>query len=178
MINGNKTTAPDACADGARRRLSRRLQSCGGLDRYDWGTRLHRHNLQGAKAGLVDLNLLFNSNMNQLQFACALTSRAPAGVVHVGLRSLSLSAVPTYRDARLCLAQLCGHYETTGLTCTTAPHVEKLKQVAYQDMTAKIAINRPELHNAFRPITVNEMRRAMDLAQDDRCVSCRVCSSF
>ncbi|CBJ28587.1 naphthoate synthase [Ectocarpus siliculosus] len=41
-------------------------------------------------------------------------------------------------------------------------------KVAYEDMTAKIAINRPELHNAFRPITVNEMRRAMDLAQDDR----------
>lgn len=40
--------------------------------------------------------------------------------------------------------------------------------VAYADMTAKITINRPELHNAFRPITVNEMRRAMDLAQDDR----------
>lgn len=37
-------------------------------------------------------------------------------------------------------------------------------------MTAKIAINRPELHNAFRPITVNEMRKALELAQDDRCV--------
>lgn len=42
--------------------------------------------------------------------------------------------------------------------------------VAYEDMTAKIAINRPELHNAFRPITVNEIRRALDLAQDDRWV--------
>ena len=42
-------------------------------------------------------------------------------------------------------------------------------KVAYADMTAKITINRPELHNAFRPITVNEMRKAMDLAQDDRC---------
>lgn len=41
-------------------------------------------------------------------------------------------------------------------------------KVAYADMTAKITINRPELHNAFRPITVNEMRKAMDLAQDDR----------
>ena len=41
-------------------------------------------------------------------------------------------------------------------------------KVAYEDMTAKITINRPELHNAFRPVTVNEMRRAMDLAQDDR----------
>lgn len=44
------------------------------------------------------------------------------------------------------------------------------EQVAYADMTAKIAINRPEVHNAFRPITVNEMRRALDLAQDDRWV--------
>lgn len=41
-------------------------------------------------------------------------------------------------------------------------------KVAYEDMTAKIAINRPELHNAFRPVTVNEMRKALDLAQDDR----------
>ncbi|CAN0264248.1 unnamed protein product [Ascophyllum nodosum] len=40
-------------------------------------------------------------------------------------------------------------------------------KVAYEDMTAKITISRPELHNAFRPVTVNEMRRAMDLAQDD-----------
>lgn len=41
-------------------------------------------------------------------------------------------------------------------------------KVAYADMVAKITINRPELHNAFRPITVNEMRKALDLAQDDR----------
>lgn len=43
-------------------------------------------------------------------------------------------------------------------------------KVAYADMTAKITISRPELHNAFRPITVSEMRKAMDLAQDDRCI--------
>ncbi|KAG5192737.1 putative naphthoate synthase [Tribonema minus] len=36
-----------------------------------------------------------------------------------------------------------------------------------EDGTARIAINRPEVHNAFRPITVNELRKAMDLAQDD-----------
>lgn len=41
-------------------------------------------------------------------------------------------------------------------------------KVAYGDMVSKITINRPKFHNAFRPITVNEMRRAMDLAQDDR----------
>mmetsp|Transcript_38778 Transcript_38778/g.51098 ORF Transcript_38778/g.51098 Transcript_38778/m.51098 type:complete len:304 (-) Transcript_38778:307-1218(-) len=40
-------------------------------------------------------------------------------------------------------------------------------KVAYEDGVARIAINRPEVHNAFRPITVNEMRKAMDLAQDD-----------
>lgn len=51
-------------------------------------------------------------------------------------------------------------------------------KVAYEDMTAKIAINRPHLHNAFRPITVNEMRRAFDLAQDDRCGNTKRCFFF
>eukprot|EP00802_Teleaulax_amphioxeia_P014985 Tamp_15065.p1 GENE.Tamp_15065~~Tamp_15065.p1 ORF type:complete len:306 (-),score=65.51 Tamp_15065:655-1572(-) len=32
---------------------------------------------------------------------------------------------------------------------------------------AKITINRPEVHNAFRPLTVQEMRAAMTLAQED-----------
>ena len=32
---------------------------------------------------------------------------------------------------------------------------------------AKITINRPEIHNAFRPRTVFEMSRALTLAQDD-----------
>jgi naphthoate synthase len=32
---------------------------------------------------------------------------------------------------------------------------------------AKITINRPEVHNAFRPLTVQEMRRAMTLATED-----------
>eukprot|EP00639_Heterosigma_akashiwo_P035155 CAMPEP_0194727488 /NCGR_PEP_ID=MMETSP0296-20130528/34891_1 /TAXON_ID=39354 /ORGANISM="Heterosigma akashiwo, Strain CCMP2393" /LENGTH=292 /DNA_ID=CAMNT_0039632907 /DNA_START=17 /DNA_END=891 /DNA_ORIENTATION=- len=40
-------------------------------------------------------------------------------------------------------------------------------KVAYEDGTARIAINRPWVHNAFRPITVNEMRKALDIAQDD-----------
>ncbi|CAM9478618.1 unnamed protein product, partial [Phaeothamnion confervicola] len=40
-------------------------------------------------------------------------------------------------------------------------------KVARDDGVAKITINRPHVHNAFRPITVNEMRRALDLAQDD-----------
>lgn len=32
---------------------------------------------------------------------------------------------------------------------------------------AKITINRPEVRNAFRPLTVQEMRRALDAARDD-----------
>ena len=32
---------------------------------------------------------------------------------------------------------------------------------------AKITINRPEVRNAFRPLTVNEMRHALQEARDD-----------
>src|SRR5258705_5635709 len=32
---------------------------------------------------------------------------------------------------------------------------------------AKIAINRPEVRNAFRPLTVSEMKQALDMARDD-----------
>jgi naphthoate synthase len=35
------------------------------------------------------------------------------------------------------------------------------------DGIAKITINRPEVRNAFRPLTVEEMARAFELAQDD-----------
>uniref|UniRef100_A0A7S1UL01 1,4-dihydroxy-2-naphthoyl-CoA synthase n=1 Tax=Phaeomonas parva TaxID=124430 RepID=A0A7S1UL01_9STRA len=40
-------------------------------------------------------------------------------------------------------------------------------KIAYADGVARIAINRPEVKNAFRPITVAELRRAVDIAQDD-----------
>ena len=32
---------------------------------------------------------------------------------------------------------------------------------------AKITINRPEVRNAFRPLTVKELKRAFDVARDD-----------
>ncbi|MFA7330898.1 MAG: 1,4-dihydroxy-2-naphthoyl-CoA synthase [Candidatus Delongbacteria bacterium] len=32
---------------------------------------------------------------------------------------------------------------------------------------ARLTINRPERHNAFRPLTVSELRRALDLARED-----------
>ncbi|MEJ2342387.1 MAG: enoyl-CoA hydratase-related protein, partial [Gemmatimonadales bacterium] len=35
---------------------------------------------------------------------------------------------------------------------------------------AKITINRPEVRNAFRPLTVQEMSRAFDAARDDEAV--------
>ena len=35
---------------------------------------------------------------------------------------------------------------------------------------AKITIDRPEVRNAFRPLTVREMQRALDDARDDRTV--------
>ncbi len=39
---------------------------------------------------------------------------------------------------------------------------------------ARITINRPEVRNAFRPLTVTEMRKAMDDARDDSSVGCIV----
>lgn len=40
-------------------------------------------------------------------------------------------------------------------------------QVAFKDGVAKIAINRPTVRNAFRPTTIRELRKAVNLAQDD-----------
>jgi naphthoate synthase len=54
-------------------------------------------------------------------------------------------------------------------------NVEWKRHEGYEDIVyetspegiAKITINRPEVHNAFRPRTVTEMIRAMDEARDD-----------
>jgi naphthoate synthase len=49
-------------------------------------------------------------------------------------------------------------------------HAHKFKDIRYHTCSegiAKITINRPEVHNAFRPLTVQEMRAAMTLAQED-----------
>src|SRR5258708_39217679 len=35
------------------------------------------------------------------------------------------------------------------------------------DGIARITINRPEVRNAFRPLTVGEMKQALDMARDD-----------
>jgi naphthoate synthase len=46
---------------------------------------------------------------------------------------------------------------------------ENFKDIKYQtgDGIAKITINRPEVHNAFRPQTLNELKSAFDLARDN-----------
>src|SRR5881275_3459970 len=38
------------------------------------------------------------------------------------------------------------------------------------DGIAKITINRPEVRNAFRPLTVSEMKQALDMARDDAAI--------
>jgi naphthoate synthase len=49
------------------------------------------------------------------------------------------------------------------------PHLEKFTDILYEkaEGIAKITINRPEVRNAFRPLTVQEMIRALDDARDD-----------
>ena len=54
----------------------------------------------------------------------------------------------------------------------TAPGGENFKDIRYQvgDGIAKITINRPEVHNAFRPQTLAELKSAFDLARDNTSV--------
>ena len=42
-----------------------------------------------------------------------------------------------------------------------------IKYECTDDGIAKITINRPEVRNAFRPLTVGEMKQALDMARDD-----------
>jgi len=42
--------------------------------------------------------------------------------------------------------------------------------IASHNLEQQITINRPELHNAFRPRTVLEMSRALAHAQDDTAI--------
>ncbi|HVR40610.1 MAG TPA: 1,4-dihydroxy-2-naphthoyl-CoA synthase [Thermoanaerobaculia bacterium] len=44
---------------------------------------------------------------------------------------------------------------------------EDIKYERTEDGIAKITINRPESRNAFRPLTVSELKQAFDMARDD-----------
>lgn len=51
--------------------------------------------------------------------------------------------------------------------------VKKYQDILFtktEDGVAKISINRPEVHNAFRPQTVIELKEAFDIARDDESV--------
>jgi naphthoate synthase len=50
---------------------------------------------------------------------------------------------------------------------TALKNYEDIKYEKTEDGIAKITINRPQVHNAFRPKTVDEMRDAFDLARMD-----------
>lgn len=52
----------------------------------------------------------------------------------------------------------------------TGPGGENFADVKYEiaDGIAKITINRPHIHNAFRPQTIIELQRAFSLARDDQ----------
>jgi len=52
--------------------------------------------------------------------------------------------------------------------------IKEYKEILFQfyDGIAKISINRPQVHNAFTPLTVTEMSEAMELARQDEAVYC------
>jgi naphthoate synthase len=52
-------------------------------------------------------------------------------------------------------------------TWTTIHQFEDIKYERTDDGIAKITINRPKLRNAFRPLTVGELKQAFDMARDD-----------
>lgn len=50
---------------------------------------------------------------------------------------------------------------------TTIKEFSDIKYERTEDGIAKITINRPKVRNAFRPLTVGELKEALDLARDD-----------
>src|SRR5581483_2091667 len=50
---------------------------------------------------------------------------------------------------------------------TTLHKFTDIKYERTEDGIAKITLNRPEVRNAFRPLTVSELKEAFDMARDD-----------
>jgi naphthoate synthase len=62
------------------------------------------------------------------------------------------------------------HAKKTSVAKPTWTRHEGYEDILYETSSegiAKITINRPEVRNAFRPLTVSEMIKAMDAARDD-----------
>jgi naphthoate synthase len=62
------------------------------------------------------------------------------------------------------------HVETIEIKWKTASEYSDIKYEISSDGIAKITINRPEIHNAFRPQTVHQMREALQLARNNESI--------
>lgn len=59
----------------------------------------------------------------------------------------------------------------------SGPYSDITYHVSTSDRVARIAFDRPEVLHAFRPTTINEIRRALEIAQDDIRVSVIILTS-
>ncbi|HNN90673.1 MAG TPA: 1,4-dihydroxy-2-naphthoyl-CoA synthase [Pseudomonadota bacterium] len=64
-------------------------------------------------------------------------------------------------------AEVAEHRAPPPLVAVTHLNFQDIKYEKTADGIAKITINRPEVRNAFRPLTVKELSRAFDDARDD-----------
>jgi naphthoate synthase len=60
--------------------------------------------------------------------------------------------------------------ETAAATWTEHGDYTDIRYATTDDGIAKITINRPEVHNAFRPQTIIEISRALDVAREDESI--------
>src|SRR5207253_9346421 len=67
----------------------------------------------------------------------------------------------------LCAADDPRQYQPISETWQNDHDFTDIKYERTSDGIAKITINRPEVRNAFRPLTVSELKEAFDMARDD-----------
>jgi naphthoate synthase len=69
-----------------------------------------------------------------------------------------------------CAKKICAYLRRTLPMKPEWTTIGNYSDIKYEkwDSIAKITINRPEVHNAFRPLTVNEMSNALNDARDDQ----------
>eukprot|EP00957_Ditylum_brightwellii_P163891 12477342-Ditylum_brightwellii.AAC.1 len=92
------------------------------------------------------------------------------------MKSSSRTAPPTkFRDGMHLISTDPIHYDV--VVNDTNLFIDITYQVSTSDQCARIAFNRPEVLHAFRPRTINEVRRALEMAQDDTRVGVILLSS-
>src|SRR4051794_22717978 len=87
------------------------------------------------------------------------SSRAP--------HTASRGSAPTPSSRSCAASSAHDSLRTMAETWTTIHSFEDIKYERTGDGIAKITINRPKVRNAFRPLTVSEMKEAFDMARDD-----------